>query len=222
MSFGPTMRLDVDGLTIELAAHTKNSMERFVEGMAQLSVTQYLQRNGTAPSLEDEHEWYDKIRTDKTRIHWGIWTIENGKRTLIGDTVLLDITREHIHQATSGSVIFDKQYWGKGVASSIHKARTWYAFQYLGLHRIMSAVVQGNAASLKALEKSGYRLVYVERNTSFVNGRLRHQDNLAVLNPLPAFWDQWWHGDEPDAEAIAARAVTEEVMAWAEKNVELL
>lgn len=221
MAFGPTMRLTVGDLTIELAAHTKESTERFVEGMAQASVTRYLSRR-TAPTLEDEHEWFERVRNRKDCLNWGIWVVEGDRRLLIGDTGLMDITKEHIHQATSGSQIFDKQYWGRGIASSIHKARTWYAFQHMGLHRIMSAVIQGNIGSLKALEKSGYRLVYVERNTNFVDGQLRHQDNLAVLNPLPAFWDQWWHGDEPDTEAVAARAVTEEVMAWAEKHVELL
>lgn len=221
MSFGPTMRLTVDKLTIELAAFDKASMAGFVEGMAQASVTRYLSRS-TAPTIEDEHEWFDKVRADRTRLNWGIWVVDDNQRTLIGDTTLFDIQRKHIHQATSGSEIFRKEYWGRGIASAIHMARTWYAFQHMGLHRIMSAVVQGNHGSLKALEKSGYRLVYVERNTQFVDGQLRHQDNLAVLNPLPVFWDQWWHDDEPDAEAIAARAVTEHVMDWAEKHVELL
>ena len=221
MAFGPSMRLSVGDLTIELAAFDKESMAGFVTGMAQASVTRYLSRH-TAPTIEDEHEWYDKVRTDQTRLNWGIWVVEDGGRKLIGDTTLMDIQRKHIHQAISGSEIFNKDYWGQGIASHIHKARTWYAFQHMGLHRIMSAVIQGNVASRKVLEKSGYRLVYVERNTQFVDGQLRHQDNLAVLNPLPSFWDQWWHGDEPDAEAIAARAVTEEVIAWAEKNVELL
>lgn len=222
MAFGPIMKLKVGELGIELAPLTKESMEEFVKpGLQQASITRYLSRQ-TAPVLEDELEWYDKVRADKTRLNWGIWVVKGDERILIGDTALMDIQHKHIHQATSGSLIFNTAYWGKGIASSIHKARTWYAFQHIGLHRIMSAVIQGNEGSRKALEKSGYRLVYVERNEQFVDGELRHMDNLAVLNPLPVFWEQWWHGDEPDAEAIEARRVTDEAMKWAEENVELL
>ena len=222
VAFGPIMKVKVGELDIELAPLTKESMEEFVKpGLQQASITRYLSRQA-APVLEDELEWFDKVRADKTRLNWGIWVVKGDERILIGDTALIDIQRKHIHQATSGSLIFNTQYWRKGIASSIHKARTWYAFQHMGLHRIMSAVIQGNEGSRKALEKSGYRLVYVERNEQFVDGELRHMDNLAVLNPLPTFWDQWWHGDEPDDEAIEARVVTEEIMAWAKDNVELL
>lgn len=214
------MKIKVGELTIELAPINKEVLPAFVEGLAQLSVTKYLSRQ-TAPVLEDEYEWYDKIRADRTRLNWGIWVIADDERILIGDTTLIHIERKHVHQATSGSMIFRKDYWRRGIASHIHMARTWYAFQHLGLHRIKSAVIQGNEASRKALEKCGYRLDYVERNEQFIDGELRHLDHLAVLNPLPDFWQQWWHGDEPATEAIDARAATEQAMAWAEKNVEL-
>lgn len=221
MAFGPVMKVKVGELWIELAPVDKESMSAFVGGLAQASITKYLSRQ-TAPTLEDEHEWYDKARADKTRLNWGIWVVDGDNRTLIGDTTLMRIERGHIHQATSGSLIFRREYWGRGIASHIHMARTWYAFQHMGLHRVKSAVLQGNVGSRKALEKSGYRLTHVERNEQYIDGELRHLDNLAVLNPLPAFWEQWWHGDEPDAEALDAQLVTNGVMKWAKDNVELL
>lgn len=221
MAFGPIMKVKVGELTIELAPIDKESMRHFVAGMAQAKVTRYLSRR-TAPTLEQEYDWRDKMSNDPSRLNWGIWIAEESERILIGDTTLMHIEHKHIHQATSGSVIFREEYWGRGIASSIHKARTWYAFQHMGLHRVKSAVIQGNVGSRKALEKSGYRLTHVERNEQYVDGELRHLDNLAVLNPLPVFWEQWWHGDEPDAEALDARLVTEEVMKWAKDNVELL
>jgi RimJ/RimL family protein N-acetyltransferase len=119
-------------------------------------------------------------------------------------------------------MIFRKEYWGKGIASSIHKARTWFAFQHLGLHRVKSAVIQGNVGSLKALSRSGYSLVYVERNEQFINGQLRHLDCLECLNPSESFWNQWWHGDRPPKRALEARKCTQEALVWAEENVELL
>jgi len=223
MSFGPIMQFKVGELQLELAPLTKESMVEFINpGMQTASITRYLNRR-SAPVIEDEYEWFEKIRKDASQLIWGIWLIEGEQRTLIGESSLTDITLDnHIRQATSGSMIFRKEYWGKGIASAAHKARAWYAFNQLGLHRIMSAVIHGNGGSLKALDRSGYSLVYVERNTVFVDGQLRNQDNLECLNPNEPFWTQWWHGDRPTKRSLAARLATREALDWAEKNVELL
>jgi len=222
MAFGPIMQLRVGELEIELAPLSKDVMKDFISpGMQRASITRYLAHNNGFV-LEDEEEWYEKTRTEKDSLVWGIYVREGERRKLIGNTALFKITREHIHQATSGSMIFDSDYWGKGIASAIHRARTWFAFQHLGLHRIMSAVIQGNVGSLKALQKSGYEVVYVERNVAFVDGRLKNHDCLACLNPREPFWGQWWHGDRPTKRETDARKRTAESLMWAEANVTLL
>ena len=223
MAFGPIMQVKAGNLVVELAPLTKENATLFIEngGMQYASVTKYLDRK-SAPVKEDELEWFDRTREDKANLVWGIYVLDGETRTLIGNTALDNITRKHIHQATSGSLIFDKSYWGKGIASSIHKARTWYAFEQLGLHRIMSAVIQGNVASRKALQKSGYELVYVERNTVFVDGQLRHQDNLECINPNELFWSQWWHGERPPKKSFEAKKRSRDALSWAKENVTLL
>lgn len=219
MAFGPVMSMKVGDLTIELAPITKESVSAFVAGMQKASVTRYISAN-SAFTIEDEEEWYDKMRQDKKSLVWGIWDVTN-ERTLIGNTILNSFERDPLFQAVSGVVITDQAYWGKGIASTIHKARTWYAFSELGIVRIKSAVIHGNVASKKALQKSGYNDVYIERNTTFSDGRLRHQDNLECLNPQDWAWDRWWGGDAPTPAAVAARHVTMTAMKWAESNVEL-
>lgn len=224
MAFGPIMRFSVGELQIELAPLTKEVMSEFINpGMQQASITRYLTRRA-APVLEDELEWFEKTRTSKDNLVWGIWIVDGENRTLIGNSALEDINinQGKMHQATSGSLIFRKEYWGKGIASAAHKARTWYAFYHLGLHRIMSAVIHGNEGSLKALTRSGYTLVYIERNTVFVDGKSRHQNNLECLNPNDPFWTQWWNGEKPTADALAARRLTRKALAWAEAHVELV
>ncbi len=228
MAFGPIMKVRTGELSFELAPLTRDSMCEFVNidhggGMQRHSVTKYLGRN-LAPVLEDEYEWFDRVRASKDDIVWGIWLVEDDERTLIGNSSLNGIGDSHagfIRQATSGSLIFRPEHWGKGIASSAHKVRTWYAFQHLGLHRVNSAVIQANGGSATALSRSGYTFVYTERNESFVDGELRHMDCLECLNPLDLFWRQWWHGDRPPASARRARQLTLQAMAWASKNVEL-
>ena len=233
MAFGPIMRFTVEGKTgslhVELAPLTRESMSEFVDiahggGMQRHTVTRYLGRRN-APVLEDEYEWFDKTRADSTSLCWGIWVVEAGKRTLIGNSSLNGIGQQghsgFIRQATSGSQIFRPEYWGNGIASAAHKARTWYAFRHMGLHRIMSSVIQGNDGSAKALGRSGYTYVYTERNEQFVDGRLLHLDCFECLNPDDLFWRQWWHGDRPSATTQRARQLVSDVLEWAEANVTL-
>ena len=223
MAFGPIMKLTTEkGDYIELAPFTREDSLRFVDGFARHSVTQYLS-HGTAQTKETEEEWYDKMVRDHTSRVWGIWVVEDGTRTLIGSSALSDIdTKKHIHQAVSGSNIFETQYWGRGIASACHKARTQFAFEQLGLHRIKSAVLQANGGSRKALERCGYTLVYTERNELFVNGVLMHQDCLECLNPADWAWRQWWGNDRPPLKNLEARKRTEAALAWAREHVELI
>lgn len=234
MAFGSIMRLDVGELHIELAPFTKESLAEYISpeydgGLQRHSVSKFLGLT-QAPTLEDEQDWFDRIRADASILVWGIWLIEGEResrtRTLIGNTSLNGIDKgghtKLIRQATSGSLIFRKEYWGKGIASAAHKARTWYAFKHLGLHRIKSAVIQANVGSRTALERSGYIFVYTERNEQYGDGQFHHLDNFECLNPLDLFWSQWWHGDRPSKAAREARIRTRETLDWAETHVELL
>lgn len=234
MAFGPIMRFTVGDFRVELAPLTKEVMPEFVSlahggGLQRRSVTRYMGMD-FAPTTEDEQDWFDKTRATKDTLIWGIWLIEgdgaSAVRKLIGNSALIDIDKgghtKLIRQATSGSMIFRPEYWGKGIASAAHKARTWYAFKHIGLHRIKSAVIQANGGSRKALVRSGYTLVYTERNEQYADGQFHHLDCLECLNPLDLFWNQWWHGDRPSKASREARQLTREVLDWADKNVELV
>lgn len=223
MSFGCIMELPVDSLRIRLAPLTRESMGEFVRsgGMQHHGVTRYMGRR-FAPTLEDEDEWYDNARQDQNRILWGIWdATESGSPVLLGSTGLNGIEYEPFKQAVSGVVIFRTDYWRKGIASRIHRARTWYAFHQLGLYRIKSAVIIGNDASYRALWNAGYETVGVERNTQFVDGKYRHQRNLECLNPNDPFWSHWWGDDTPNPETLEARERTLQAMEWAQQHVKL-
>lgn len=231
MSFGPIMRCTVpkSGLDIELAPLTSEAVQECISrqhatNMQCHSITRYLGMS-TAPVAEDQQEWFEKVRTDRHKLIWGIWLLEDGERTLIGVSSLDRIGQDghvsFIRQAVSGSQIFRKEYWGKGIATTVHKARTWYAFTQLGLHRIKSAVIQENGGSSTALGRVGYNYVYTERNEQFSDGKLHHLDCYECLNPLESFWTVWWGEDTPPADLLDARKCTLEALAWAEQHVTL-
>ena len=220
---GPIMNIKVSSnLNIKLAPFSKEDVRAFIEdgGMQKRSVTRYINLN-FAPSLETEQEWYDKTVKDPTSLVWGIWDNSSDKPKLIGNTALTKLEEFPVRRMTSGSVIFNTNYWGRGIATAIHKARTWYGFKEMNLAQIKSAVATGNIASKKALEKSGYFYHSTDRNEHFTNGSLRHLENLECLNPSKIAWDNWWGDDEPTSSALAAKVITEEALQWAEDNVTL-
>lgn len=231
MGFGPHLEVSVPqkggkALTVLLAPHTKEAMPAFVQkgGMQQYSVNRYLASKRTVPVLEDELDWFEKTRTQGDSVVWGVWVETAGELKLIGGIGLESI--EHgpsgFVQATDGIVLFDQTYWRKGIASAIQKAVAWFAFTELGIGRIKAAVIHGNIGSLKALQSAGYSLVYVERNTAYVAGKLYHQDNLECINPLEPFFSTWWGDDSKAGDAFRARERTLAVFKWAEGHVRIL
>lgn len=231
MGFGPRLEVTVpqkDGepLKVLLAPHTKEAMPAFVEngGMQHYSVARYLASGRTVPVLEDEMDWFEKTRAAKDSVVWGVWVKVDNQLKLIGGISLVSIEPgpSGFVQATDGIVLFDQDFWRKGIASAIQKTVMWFAFSELGIGRIMAAVIQGNEGSLKALTSAGYSLVYVERNTAYIAGKLHHQDNLECLNPLEPFWGTWWGDDTPNDGALEARKITEAAFLWAKEHVRIL
>lgn len=221
MAFGPIIKLKTStGMQLELAPYTREEVVQFAEPFSHSSITRFLSMH-TAQTMETEQAWYDRQIVDKSRLIWGIWAVGDDRK-LVGNFELKDIDRGVLAQATNGIAITDKEYWGKGVATAVHRAGLQYGFKQLGLVRIKSAVLRGNGASLQSMEKSGFTVVYTERNTHFRDGAPRHQDNLECLNPDDWAWRLWWGDDRPTRKAIEARAKTIEALEWAEKNVELL
>ena len=221
MAFGPIMKFKVEDLNIKLAPISKEALPAFVEGMQKASVIQNISFH-SAQTIESEEEWFSQKTKEKDSLAWGVWIEGVNGDKLIGNTSLNDIKQKHVINAESGCVLTDKDYWGRGIISAAHKARTWYAFNQYGMMRIKSAVLHCNPASKRTLEKSGYYTTHVERNVQFVKGRLEHLDWMECLNPDDWSWRQWWGDDRPTRKAVDARATTIEAMDWADKNVTLL
>ena len=218
--FGPIMRFKVGDLFIEMAPIKREDMPSFIKsgGMQKFEVTKYLGQ-AIAPVLEDEYEWFDKCRGDATTVCWGIHVVIDEKRKLIGNTSLNGINREVMPYATSGCLIFDQNYWGKGIAKHCHRARTWYGFTQLGLVQIRSAAYDLNIGSQKALESVGYVPVFHERNFGFVDGRYIGMTSYNVINPLKDQWRMWWHGDPIPPEYDNALKKAKSALRWAEENI---
>jgi RimJ/RimL family protein N-acetyltransferase len=59
----------------------------------------------------------------------------------------------------TGSVIGRRDLWGQGYGTDMARVRARYAFDVLGLRMLLSEVMAGNPASVRMLERGGYREV---------------------------------------------------------------
>ncbi|MDQ6883200.1 MAG: GNAT family N-acetyltransferase [Candidatus Dormibacteraeota bacterium] len=128
------------------------------------------------PTLAAEKDWIETMGKAQDHV---IWAIEHQGR-LIGTTGLHHIDWAN-QRAGTGTVIGDKSAWGKGIASEVMALRTRYAFTQLPLRKLHSSVIDGNAASLRAQHKTGYREVGRYREHEFRDGRWRDEILTEVL-----------------------------------------
>jgi len=105
------------------------------------------------PMMEaDENEWFDNLHKRKPNdVLLGI--VVDGK--LIGNMGLHHISWTE-GTATTGALIGDKEYQGKGYGSESKMLLLQYAFHTLNLRKICSSVIAYNERSFKYSLKCGY------------------------------------------------------------------
>ncbi len=72
-------------------------------------------------------------------------------------------------------------FWGKGIASLTLVALSKYAFEQYQLNRIFAGVFQGNRASMRVLEKSGFKLEGRLRKSVYKENRFKDQLMYSIL-----------------------------------------
>src|SRR2546422_3900920 len=126
---------------------------RFTPGMGPFSDSQ-------------EEEWFDRVGEDPNAVQWVIEV--DGKP--VGFTGINGINWRHGNGET-GIAIGDKSLWHRGIASEAMALRTAFCFRELNLHKIRTRAFMENKASIRALEKAGYRQSGVLRQEFYRDGR---------------------------------------------------
>lgn len=114
--------------------------------------------NTDVPPLNELQSWLTKANEDPSRV---VWAIE-ADGEVIGVTVIEHIDRHHL-RARTHTLIGDRRYWRRGIATELVSLRSRYAFEQLGLHKLKTSTAAANVPIRKALQKNGYREVGIER-----------------------------------------------------------
>lgn len=106
------------------------------------------------------------MRRDADQAHvFGIFL----RTELVGWISLSQLFRRAFQNAILGYAV-DEAHNGKGYATQAVRGVVRIAFEELGLHRVQAGVMPRNIASIRVLEKAGFRYEGLARNYLQING----------------------------------------------------
>jgi RimJ/RimL family protein N-acetyltransferase len=132
-----------------------------------------------------EEEWFDKANKDDKSIVFAIETLDGRHIGMIG---LHNINWKD-RTAMTGTVIGEKELWGKGYGTDAKMLLLYFAFNTLGLEKICSETFEFNERSKNYSLKCGYVIEGKKRKQMFSNGK---RWDVIVLGVLREEWLYIW------------------------------
>jgi diamine N-acetyltransferase len=156
-----------EGPRVYLRPVEEGDLPFFARGINDPTFTPYL---GTwrPMSMESERAWFVGLKERADDIVLAI-VAKHGHK-LIGNIGLHGINWVN-RNATQGTAIFDKRYWGEGYGTEARMLLLSIAFLTLGLERVSSKVLATNPRSLRGNQKLGYKVEGRQRRAFYKNGR---------------------------------------------------
>lgn len=141
-------------------------------------VTRYLQTGRTPSSLESIRQFLRRFDGSATDFIFAI--VERHTDRHIGNVTINHISATH-QTADTGLMIGCKDAWGKGYAREAWALVAAYAFEHLGVRRLIAGVIDGNVASQRSLERLGFKVEGRFRQHYWVDGMWRDYIWLGLL-----------------------------------------
>ena len=159
--FGPVLR----GEKCTLRPPRKEEAEAYIGWFKDLDVIRYTLQVGPM-SIWQEEDFIKRMAEEPNAISWIVevegrpvgWTGVGGIHWRNGN-------------GEGGIVIGEKSLWRRGIATEAIALRTRFCFRELNLHKIRTRAFMENKASIRALEKAGYRQSGVLRHEFYRDGR---------------------------------------------------
>lgn len=167
------------GELVELGPIQREYLPKYVEWLNDWEVIRYLAPGVPMPmNLEDETEWFQRHRGDKTSTIFAILALP--EKQLIGNCGLHELDWKN-RMAVFGIFVGDKNYWGKGYGTDATRTLLRFAFQELGLNRVELEVYDFNPRAIRAYEKAGFRRDGVRRQRLYREGAFHDSYMMSIL-----------------------------------------
>jgi [ribosomal protein S5]-alanine N-acetyltransferase len=128
-------------------------------------------------SNKDALNWLNIILSENNPPRFFAITIDNQVVGSIGIISKTDIYRKNFEIG----FFLSENFWGKGIATRAIKAATSYAFRDFDIVRIYAESFSDNIGSRRALEKAGFRLEAILKNSIIKNGIIKDSCIYSVL-----------------------------------------
>lgn len=162
------MLLDINLSQVELQINTelctlrtlqpKDVSQDYVSGLNDLEVNHFLDSvSQNIQTLESVRDFVNSSFAAKNEIFFGIWNDSLNEHC---GTIRIHSINSYHKTANIGVCLFDKNIWGKGIATNAILQATDWAINVLGLKWIEAGVFEENRASSKLFERAGYELKY--------------------------------------------------------------
>lgn len=100
----------------------------------------------------------------------------------VGSVYFRDIDREH-KKAEYGIFIGEKEALGIGIGTQAAELALWYAFEELGLHKVMLRVLATNPRAKRSYEKAGFVEEGRFCDDVYLNGQFQDVIFMGIINP---------------------------------------
>ena len=173
------------GKLVRLRPPEERDLPLFVRWINDPEVSRFLASN-TPYSMIAERAWVDGLSTKRDDFVLVIETLDGD--VPIGTIGLHGVSLLH-GTATTGTLIGEKEYWGKGYGTEAKMLLLQFAFHTLNLRRISSLVISYNKRSLAYAKKCGY--VYEGRRKKFIFRDGKYWDDVQLVVWREA-WEPLW------------------------------
>jgi RimJ/RimL family protein N-acetyltransferase len=152
------------GEMVYLRTLKSEDIKRVWEYYGDFEMRRFLQKAYFPVYYEEEVKWYEKLINEKKDVVFAI--VEKSSKKLVGVVGLHNI--DFISKNAEIGYWNWKEYWSKGYITEAVKLMLKYAFEYLDLNKVYARVKEPNIASIRVLEKNGFKLVGRLRKHTFV------------------------------------------------------
>lgn len=121
----------------------------------------------------------DEARAWRAGLQYVFGMFDNTNDALIGRLALSNVVRGGWHNATVGYFV-DRDHNGRGVATEGLGLAVDFAFRVAALHRVQAGVMPRNRASIRVVEKVGFRFEGTARRYLCINGVWEDHNIYAV------------------------------------------
>ena len=128
-------------------------------------------------SIADAQAFIDSTKEQTPQMSFGIFF----RQELCGVISLVPLQDVYRKSAEIGYWL-GEPFWNKGIGTLAVKLITSYGFRQLNLKRVQAGIFEYNKASMKVLEKNGYRKEGIFRQSICKNGQFWDEHRYAIIN----------------------------------------